>query len=157
MSKLTKVQKKLKDMGIKHEVYTRPEDYSTVETTDIEFWDVEGNRYGIDEHTGSSGAKTVQGIMVRGSKDFKGDYWNQGNIVEWLENNKNKFEGRQNLEDGKIEIWLTTYEHKVGMHSVKLSVVNSARNRFVSDFQTVEDALDYANENGIEVKTIKNK
>lgn len=157
MSKLTKVQKKLKEMGIKYKANTNPEDYQTVETTDIEFWDVKGDRYSIYEHTGSSGAKTVQGIMVSGSKDFKGDYWNQGNIVEWLKNNKDRFEEEQKTEDGLIELWLTTYKHRVGIHSVKLSVVNSANNRFVADFDIIEDAVMYANNHGIEVKTIKSK
>jgi len=160
MSKLTKVQKKLKEMGIKHEVKTNPEDYQAVETTDIVFWDAEGARYSIDEHTGSSGAKTVQGIMVYSSKrdkGFQGDYWNQTNIVEWLENNKDRFEEEQKTEDGLIELWLTTYKHRVGIHSVKLSVVNSANNRFVADFDIVEDAVIYANNHGIEVKTIKSK
>lgn len=93
MSKLTKVQKKLKEMGIKHEVTTSPESRITVEITDIIFWDVEGNRYSVDEHTGSRGARTVQGIMVYGGKDkdFSGDYWNQSRVIEWLENNKDKF------------------------------------------------------------------
>lgn len=159
MSKLTKVQKKLKEMGIKHEVKTSPESRITVEITDIVFWDVEGNMYHVDEHTGSRGARTVQGIMVYGGKgdDFSGDYWNQIRVIEWLENNKDKFEEEQQTEDGLIELWLTTYEHRVGIHSVKLSVVNSANNRFVADFDIVEDAVIYANNHGIEVKTIKSK
>ena len=59
------------------------------------------------------------------------------------------------MEKGKLEIWLTTYEKKVGIHSVKLSVINSSRNRFVADFNTVGEALNYANNNHIEVKEIK--
>ena len=60
------------------------------------------------------------------------------------------------IEKGRIEIRLSTYEHKVHVHNVKLVVIKSARNRFVGDFESLSAALDYANEKNIEVIEIKN-
>lgn len=88
--KLTKVQKKMKELNIKFEYDELPANYTTVATGDITFWDKDGERYTLGEHTGSGKSSTVQGIMVNG-KDFKGDWWNQTQIVEWLEDNKDRF------------------------------------------------------------------
>ena len=60
------------------------------------------------------------------------------------------------IEKGRIEIRLTTYEHEVYVHNIKLSVIKSARNRFIGDFDYLSTAIDYANENNIEVIEVKN-
>lgn len=61
-------------------------------------------------------------------------------------------------EIGQIEVWLTSsIEHKVHVHQAKLTVVKSDRNRFIGDYDTVEEALESANSKGIEVKEIKER
>lgn len=89
--RLTKVQKKLKELGIEYNYIQKEATYILNETGEIDFKDLDGNRYTISEHTGSG--KTVQGIMTNG-KDFKGDYWTQGRIVNWLDNNYDRFVDR---------------------------------------------------------------
>lgn len=111
--RLTKAQKKLKEMGIEYE-YSETQGVGSINIKDLD-----GRLYMVMEHTGNG--NTVQGIMVSG-KDFKGDYWNQKDVVEWLDKYSYRFTGGDMAkleEERRKENRMSRYEKALNLREVK--------------------------------------